>query len=343
MVRFVNPGLKDYLDMIKKKIIFRADGNAEIGLGHITRSLALAEMLKDDFYCIFATRFLTDFLTVEIRKTCSEIIHLPGTDDHFNEFISVLTGKEIVVLDNYFFDTSYQEAIKNKGCKLVCIDDMHDKHFLADIIINHAPQVKKSDYSVEEYTQLCLGLDYLLLRPVFLNFAKKNKSFRDIESILVCFGGSDPDNLTAKTVGQLKNIGSIKKVNIVVGQAYHFLESLEFLIETNGKFRLYRSLSDLQMTKVMDVEAAIVPCSGILFECFAMKLPVITGYYVDNQKDIAEYFRCSDIGFVIGNMNNMQLTEDIIYQINKKKFDYVSTLVDGRSGERLKKVFKCLN
>ena len=32
----------------KPKIYFRADGNSRMGLGHVIRSLALAEMLRDD-------------------------------------------------------------------------------------------------------------------------------------------------------------------------------------------------------------------------------------------------------------------------------------------------------
>ena len=47
---------------MKPKIYIRADGNSGIGLGHVIRSLALAEMLKEDFNCIFATRFLTDHI-----------------------------------------------------------------------------------------------------------------------------------------------------------------------------------------------------------------------------------------------------------------------------------------
>ena len=28
----------------------------------------------------------------------------------------------------------YQRAIKQKGCRLVCVDDMHDKHYVADVV-----------------------------------------------------------------------------------------------------------------------------------------------------------------------------------------------------------------
>ena len=39
---------------VRRKVIFRADGSARIGLGHLIRCQALAEMLADDFDCAFA-------------------------------------------------------------------------------------------------------------------------------------------------------------------------------------------------------------------------------------------------------------------------------------------------
>ena len=39
-----------------KKIIFRADGNSTIGLGHLFRSFALVEMFKDKYEYVFLTR-----------------------------------------------------------------------------------------------------------------------------------------------------------------------------------------------------------------------------------------------------------------------------------------------
>jgi UDP-2,4-diacetamido-2,4,6-trideoxy-beta-L-altropyranose hydrolase len=39
--------------MANKKIILRVDGNSNMGLGHIYRGIALAEMLKDEFEVLF--------------------------------------------------------------------------------------------------------------------------------------------------------------------------------------------------------------------------------------------------------------------------------------------------
>jgi spore coat polysaccharide biosynthesis predicted glycosyltransferase SpsG len=52
---------------------------------------------------------------------------------------------------------------------------MHAHHFVADAVINHAGGIEASRYSVEPYTQLCLGPAYALLRKPFIEAAKREK------------------------------------------------------------------------------------------------------------------------------------------------------------------------
>ncbi|MEA3444958.1 MAG: UDP-2,4-diacetamido-2,4,6-trideoxy-beta-L-altropyranose hydrolase, partial [Bacteroidota bacterium] len=174
---------------MKRKVILRADGSQTIGMGHFIRTLALAEMLKDDFYLVFATREPTEYQLKEISRICDESISLPKDNSHFDVFLTYLQGNEIVVLDNYYFDTNYQRKIREKGCKLVCIDDMHDKHYVADVVINHAEGIKESDFSIDENTKLCLGLDYALLRSPFFIKDDSNIKSKDFQ-ILIGIGGA---------------------------------------------------------------------------------------------------------------------------------------------------------
>ena len=162
---------------MKKKIYFRTDGNNHIGLGHVIRCLALADMLKEEFECVFATRFVNKYIIEEIEKSCLSYIKLKEDHNkHFEDFLTYINKEDIVVLDNYFFTTEYQIIIKNVGCKLVCIDDMHDKHYVADAVINHGPSLRENQFSVESYTKLCLGLDYALLRKPFLNVIPRKRT-----------------------------------------------------------------------------------------------------------------------------------------------------------------------
>ena len=183
----------------KRKICFRADASAEIGYGHFIRTLALADMLKDDFECVFYTQSPTEYQRKEAEKVC-ELVALPADHSRFQLFLDCLKGDEIVVLDNYFYTTDYQMAIKAKGCKLVCIDDMHDKHYVADAVVNHG-FVKEADFSKDGNTQLYIGPSYALLRSPFLK--ADNTIKRNDNRWVVCFGGSDQNDYTGKAVRQL--------------------------------------------------------------------------------------------------------------------------------------------
>ena len=52
----------------KRKIYFRADAGPEIGYGHYIRSLALADMLKDDFDCTMFTQTPTEYQYNEAKQ-----------------------------------------------------------------------------------------------------------------------------------------------------------------------------------------------------------------------------------------------------------------------------------
>ena len=196
-----------------KKIYFRADASAAIGYGHFIRTLALADMLKDDFDCTFFTCHPTSYQVNEMEKVCPHVTLQEGT--HYDDFLSCLKGDEIVVLDNYFFTTDYQRAIKERGCRLVCIDDMHDKHYVADYVINHG-LTNQELFDCETYTKLCLGYEYALLRKPFLS--KQTRAKRNC--IVVTFGGVDEFDITSKAILQLLDVTN-EKIVAIVGDGYH--------------------------------------------------------------------------------------------------------------------------
>ena len=272
---------------LKRNIFFRADAGPTIGYGHFIRSLALADMLKDDFDCVFYTQSPTDYQRKEAASICP-LIELPADDTRFELFLNELTGNEIVVLDNYFYTTDYQRRIKEKGCKLVCIDDMHDKHYVADIVVNHAYGCHPRNYSTEPYTQLALGLNYALLRKPFLNYSNELKR----NHILVCFGGADVYNLTCKTLHALETELSAYTVDIIIGDAFSYIAELENIQKKHANIQVHKIISAQQMNMLMrQTLVAILPASSVLWEAIFSGCKVLYGYYVDNQTDI-----CKNVG-----------------------------------------------
>ena len=81
-----------------QKIYFRADAGAEIGYGHFIRTLALADMLKDDFSCVFVTQAPTIYQKSEVAKVC-ELVEVPATEEKFRLFLDMLNGDEIRIIN----------------------------------------------------------------------------------------------------------------------------------------------------------------------------------------------------------------------------------------------------
>ena len=260
----------------KRRIYFRADAGPEIGYGHYIRSLALADMLKQDFDCTMFTQMPTDYQLRECESVCP-IVALPDDDSKFDKFLEYLQGDEIVVLDNYFFTTDYQRAIKAKGCKLVCIDDMHDKHYVADVVINHGC-IDKSIFDAEPYTRLCLGMEYALLRRPFRNPVQHE---RVPNSYAICFGGADSYNLTYEYAKELSERDCT--IFAVVGDSYQY----EDMLRTLPNVAIRKRLSADEMDSLFcSVENVICSASTTCYEALACDARVFAGWYVENQKEI---------------------------------------------------------
>lgn len=261
--------------MNSRKIYFRADAGGSIGYGHFIRTLALADMLKDDFECVFYTQTPTDYQQKEVEKVCS-LVALPDDDTKFQMFLDLLKGDEIVVIDNYFYTTDYQRAIKNKGCKLVCIDDPHDIHYVCDVLLSHGNGIP-SDFDIEPYTRLCLGADWAMLRKPFRRPVEWNRLRNN--DIVVNFGGADPFHITEQIVRLLLQLKLSYNIKVILGDKV-FLSD-----DCKAKVCIMKNLSAEQMAQLFDESAfGIFAASTVCLEGQSRGLPMIVGYYVDNQE-----------------------------------------------------------
>lgn len=292
---------------MKKKVYFRADAGQSIGYGHFIRSLALADMLKDDFECTFFTQTPTEYQRQEAEKVCP-LAALPADDSKFGLFLEQLTGDEIVVLDNYFFTSEYQLQIKQKGCKLVCIDDMHDKHYYADAVINHCINTC-DEYDAEPETKFFLGAKWALLRASFLTSktAQKNK-----RHWVITFGGSDPNNLTMKFVSILRQQCQDVIISAMVGDGYEHLDELKSV----SGVTVLNNLSAQQVADLFSsAENVICSASSVCYEALACGCNVYAGYYVDNQIDfynnLVSKRMINPLGCLLDNKDNYNLTHSV--------------------------------
>lgn len=297
---------------MKQKIYFRADASADIGYGHFIRTLALADMLKDNFDCTYYTVGPTDYQIKELSEVCRYVSL--NKETHFQDFLSYLTGDEIVVLDNYYYSTEYQQAIKDKGCRLVCIDDMHDKHYVSDIVINHGLD-DANFFSCESYTKLCLGNQWALLRRPFLQeHPKRDYSKIHNLNVLISFGGVDKYNLSEKTALLISRLTIVSHITIISGIHHNYTTS------KSPKITVKHSLTAEQIVNEMEkADLAILSASTVCLESKACGLPMMVGYYVDNQVDVYHKYLENDGIIPLGNLLDSQYENILIHNFNNLK------------------------
>jgi len=323
--------------MNKPSIVFRADGNSEIGLGHLVRSSALAAMLKENYHCLLATRCQSQALLDELKCSFSQIFSLPDGSDLSEEvwFDNEVSNESLVVLDGYNFDDQYQEVLIKRGFDLFCIDDIHAFPFYSRAVINHSGGLTATDYHSLPSTQFYLGPHYSLLRKPFLDAAAKRRNAIADKNIFICFGGADPENQTAAVLKELTLQNSFHHFHVVVGSAYQFKAELEADTKRLNNITLYSSISPREMVSVMQqCSYAICSPSTIMYEYLSVGGIVFLEQIADNQKDVIRYFTTEGMAFRLNEMNSIS-EKQIEDSFAKQAFYF-----DGKSGQRFEKIFR---
>lgn len=331
----------------KRKLVLRADGSSQIGMGHIMRCLAINEMLNELFetkFCVYAP----DNALINTLNSYNIIYNVLASqlDTEFAK------DADAVIIDGYWFSNSYIKNLK-LSTKIIQIDDLVSVEYFSDIVINHAVGANYSGAKVLPNTLILTGNQYALLRKVF--FARRQiVTGRDApEIITIAMGGADPVNNTLRVLRALWNVAKRPRIKIVLGQAYSSTnEMMAWLRQNqNENAELLRGLSAPEMLKLYTVtDLLICPASTTVYEAAAVGVPTICFKTADNQENMYKGLLTSNCVEGLGDIDLLndtlleRLLEDAIknYGSIVKKSHKQSELIDGNSPERIKKAILSL-
>jgi UDP-2,4-diacetamido-2,4,6-trideoxy-beta-L-altropyranose hydrolase len=301
----------------------RADGNAQIGYGHIMRCLSIVKggHFKEVHW------FSKEEIAASIQEESPSIeFHIIGEESDFHKHIK---KKDTVLMDGYSFSWRDHQKIISFGAHLILIDDLADKPIMADIVINPAPGFDATCYKTGNAAIILTGLNYALLRPPLLALAKKNIRKKP-NSVLICMGGSDPKNVTEKTL-EAASKESFTTIHVVLGSGYRYQSTLEHFKDERITF--HSELSAQEMADLMaDCEWGIYPSSGMLVEGLAAQQGILAGITAENQRMVYEGHKQLDSIIDCGQFSADEL---------KKAFKQMATwpkkkqLIDGCSVSRI--------
>ncbi|MBX2874345.1 MAG: UDP-2,4-diacetamido-2,4,6-trideoxy-beta-L-altropyranose hydrolase [Saprospiraceae bacterium] len=329
--------------MEQRRVFFRADGHQQMGLGHVVRSLALAEMLMDEYEITFVSRAPIASLKRQIQELGVELVELPWPVDKMEEVRLLcedyLKEEDIVVIDGYHFTTEYQSCIKNKGCKLVAIDDIHAYLFKADVVINHALGINRDDYNLGPETQLKLGTAFCLIRKEIRSATRRTPEQSVGESILLCCGGSDPKNDSLRILKQLADWEINRPIHLVLGAAYGDRTELEAYLAKKSKLDLtiHKDLSADSLVNIFQrCPMAILPPSTIAYEYLSIGGLLFLEVIADNQIRMFESF----VKYGLARpLSDFPRSLEINTNSWRKLLQHQATYFDGQQQARFKQIF----
>lgn len=292
------------------RIAIRVDASTEIGTGHFTRCLCLADALKIRGARIrFVSRQLPAHLqrslasagheffplsSIPVEPSLGETAHAQwlGTSQQADarETSEILADViwDWLIVDHYALDARWESALRRVAKNIFAIDDIADRKHDCDLLLDqnlyfHA----ESRYTgkVPPGCELLLGPRYALLREEFSMFHGRTRPRTGpVKRALIFFGGVDTQDYTGRVVDTLGNIAmSAVHVDVVIGTQYALRRQLESKCVKYG-FSLH--IQTARMAElVMAADLAIGAGGSAIWERCCLGLPTLSFSVADNQKE----------------------------------------------------------
>ncbi len=265
-----------------KTIIFRTDSSYELGSGHLIRCRTLARALKKrGAKVIFISKKIKGNLIKTIEKEFKTYTIEPNSEfkldskeknfysktlcsNQFEDFsktleiinIKLRTNIDWIIIDHYAIDEQWTKCIKKsksrylKESKIFIIDDLINRHFDADIILN---QNFYGEYKNDLYNNLVpkgcrqfIGPKFALIGNEYKDLRKNFISRKKISRVLIFFGGVDRKNHTVNIIKQIIDINLPEIIfDVVIGEQNKNYEEIKTLIKKFKNFRLYVQINSL--------------------------------------------------------------------------------------------------
>jgi UDP-2,4-diacetamido-2,4,6-trideoxy-beta-L-altropyranose hydrolase len=269
---------------MKPDLVIRADASPEIGLGHVSRCLALAEpWVKAGANVVLLTREPSAATRERAERAGVIVEDLKGELD-------AVVG-EWVVLDGYHFTAEDQRRWKQRGARLLAFDDGGGAHrYCADFVLNQNFGAAEKLYpNREPATRLLLGPRFAQLRAELLRARPTQRQVPKVaKKLLVTAGGSDPNNATAEILRRLKDF----EVTAVVGPENRYSDELakEF-----PNVQLLKNPSNFPEL-MAESEIAISAAGSTAWELAYLGVPLVAIVIAENQRANAEHVERAGLG-----------------------------------------------
>lgn len=302
------------------RVLIRADASVVIGSGHVIRCLTLADQLRGQgaevaFLCATLPGALSDLVRARGYTCASLPVFVVGSgtidaEETLAAAAEIMPGKvDWLVVDHYGLDARWEDKVRGCCRRLMVIDDIANRPHSCELLLDQNYE-DPSRYQglVPIDCKLLLGPAYALLRPEYA--ANRGSDFlrrRPLRNVFVFFGGSDPADVTGKTLKALMAPELIHlKVDVIVGGSYNYHESLNMLSRERGNTTIHGP--QLHLADMMLASDLAVGAGGVTnWERMTLGLPSVVITIAENQVPISSQLHHRGIIRLVGKSDNVSV------------------------------------
>ena len=277
------------------KFVILTHISSKVGYGHLNRCIVLGKEIKK--------RGNKISLIVTGKKDDANFFSNYSWIKFFGKKKIKFPSADICIVDNYCYKNEYYKKLRAFYDKILIFDDY--KYIVPNYVsgvINPNLYADKKFYCPG--IRLFTGRKYLLIRNEFFNINRIKNSNR----ILLCVGGSDPENQMDRLISILIKV-SKRPIDAVFGPGF---ENLNVIKRWKRHPRVFTHKAVKNISKLMSKAFYALSSSGsIIYELTAVGVPTICMALAENQKLIGEHFSKLNLVAYLGLFN----------EINNKKLE----------------------
>ncbi len=260
------------------KVFILTEGGRKIGFGHITRCTALCEAFKKKGIKPYFIVNADDSIKKLLKGKRNKVFNWLNKKD---ELFNLVSGADIVILDSYLAKNDLYRKIAGMVKLAVYIDDNKRIDYPEGIVINGNIYAKGLEYPNAKGATYLLGAKYLPLRREFCD-APGKKTRRQIDTIMITFGGDDSKNMTPRVLHLLAAEFPQFTKKVMIGQGFNNVEQIIMAADSRTELVYYPDSGKIR-DSMRAADIAVSAAGQTLYELAGLGVPAVAVAVAKNQ------------------------------------------------------------
>ncbi|HSJ10185.1 MAG TPA: UDP-2,4-diacetamido-2,4,6-trideoxy-beta-L-altropyranose hydrolase [Longimicrobiales bacterium] len=324
-------------------IVIRVDAGPHLGLGHVTRCLALARQARRrGAHVRFITRASPGNAArlVEAHRFAVDLLPDGAEDRDADDTLALLAGTrpDWLVVDHYSLGTGYLSVLRPAGDRILAIDDIGRAHD-CDAVLDSSRFGTDASAAyaglVPAHALQWMGPRYALLAPEYAPLRRLLPERHDRRRVLVAFGGADAadetrtalDALAAPAVAGLA-------VDVIIGPHHPDPDGITAAAARRPLTEVHRAPPSLAGLMAR-ADFAFGAAGGTTWERLCLRLPAAVVTAAENQVHAAQHLHAAGYVHWLGDTGSVSRAAWLdALSAQRPSLASLPALVDGRGAAR---------